>query len=533
MIITVKRAIAAVGWVPSHVWASDIAVALLGLFLFSSLLQRLTHKGPMLWPVMGMAPAFFLHLHHIYDWVTQALIQSGGKFNYRGIWMGGAYGLITADPSHIEYLLKTNFSNFPKGKYYRERFRDLLGDGIFNADDHLWKHQRRAATSEMHSRHFAHYSLRTITDLVHHKLLKLTNKLASSGERVDLQEVLLRFTFDNICTAAFGVDPGCLALDLPEVPFARAFEEATECTLFRFLVPPFVWKPMRFFLVGSENRLAQVIRTVHDFAEKTVRDRREELRKVGSLNGRSDLLSRVMENEQYNFSDNLLKDFCISFILAGRDTSSVGLAWFFWLIHENPRVQTRILREIGEILSQRKTCGAEEANKEEDVVFAVEELEKMVYLEAALSEAMRLYPPVPMDFKEVLEDDVFPDGTAVRRGARVMYSIFSMGRMERIWGKDCEEYKPERWINKEGQVVRENQFKYPVFNAGPRMCVGKKFAYVQMKMVAAAVMLRYAVEVVDGWSVVPKITTTLYMKHGLQVTFKPRSSTLPGLSSAS
>ncbi|MBA0556556.1 hypothetical protein Golob_026645 [Gossypium lobatum] len=96
-----------------------------------------------------------------------------------------------------------------------------------------------------------------------------------------------------------------------------------------------------------------------------------------------------------------------------------------------------------------------------------------------------------------------------------------MIRMESIWGKDCLELKPERWI-KDGTFVSANQFKYPVFNAGPRRCLGKNFSYTQMKMVAVSVLLMYSVKGVEGHSVGPKLTTTLYMKNGLMVTLRPR-----------
>ncbi|KAM3706189.1 hypothetical protein ACJW31_03G134800 [Castanea mollissima] len=474
----------------------------------------------MSWPVVGILPSVFLHINNIYDWFTRSLIKAGGTFHFRGMWVGGSYGIMTIVPSNIEYMLKTKFKNFPKGKHYIERFYDLLGNGIFNADDQLWKEQRRIATSEMHSSRFVEYSFQTMQDLVHQKLLKLLEKLMESGDSFDLQEVLLRFTFDNICTAALGIDPGCLALDLPEIPFAKAFEEATEFTLFRFLVPSFVWKVMRLIGVGYEKRLKKAIKIVNDFSEKIVIDRKNELVKFGSLNDHSDLLSRLIEDSELgmknHFSDKFLRDFCISFILAGRDTSSVALAWFFWLVHKNSEIESRIISEINEILCNRK-C----KNEPYDVAFTVEELRKMVYLQAALSESLRLYPSVPIDFKQVIEDDVFPDGTMIKKGSRVIYSIYSMARMESIWGKDCLEFKPERWL-KDGQFVSENQFKYVVFNAGPRLCLGKKFAYMQMKMVAASILLRYEVKVVEGHKVDPKLTTTLYMKHGLLVTIKPR-----------
>ncbi|KAB1213128.1 Cytochrome P450 86B1 [Morella rubra] len=512
----IKLALSSFQWLDSRLcW--EVTMSLLALFIFSCILQKLTHKGPMSWPIMGIIPSVFLHINNIYDWVTESLIEAGGTFHFRGVWMGGYYGIVTLDPSNIEYMLKTKFKNFPKGTYYRERFYDLLGNGIFNVDDELWKEQRRIATSEMHSRRFVQHSFQNMNDLVHQKLLRVVQKLVESGVSFDFQEVLFRFTFDNICTVAFGVDPGCLSLDLPEVPFATAFEEAAELTLVRFIVPPFVWKPMRYFGIGYEKRLKEAIKIVHHFAEKTLARRKND--RIES-NDRSDLLSRLIEHSEVekrgDFSDKLLRDFCISFILAGRDTTSVALAWFFWLVDKNPEVENRILCETNDILGHRK-CHTDLDN----VVFTVEELEKMVYLQAALSESLRLYPSVPIDFKEAIEEDVLPDGTMVRSGARVFYSLFSMARMESIWGKDCLEFKPERWI-KDGQFVTESQFKYPVFNAGPRLCLGKKFAYLQMKMVAVSILLRFQVKVVEGHKVDPKLTTTLYMKHGLRVTLKPR-----------
>uniref|UniRef100_A0A7N2L877 Cytochrome P450 n=1 Tax=Quercus lobata TaxID=97700 RepID=A0A7N2L877_QUELO len=436
-------------WLYTH-FCWEVSISLLVLTILSCILQRLTNKGPMLWPVMGILPSVFLHINNIYDWTTRSLIKAGGTFHFRGMWMEGFYGIMTAVPSNIEYMLKTKFKNFPKGKHYKERFYDLLGNGIFNADDQLWKEQRRIAISEMHSSRFVEYSVQTMQDLVHQRLLKLLEKLVESRDSFDLQEVLLRFTFDNICTAALGIDPGCLALDLPEIPFAKAFEEATEFTLLRFLVPSFVWKVMRLLEVGYEKRLKKAIKIVNDFSEKIVTDRKNELVKFGSLNDHSDLLSRLIED-----SDQ------------------------------------------------------------------VEELRKMVYLQAALSESLRLYPPAPFDFKEFIGDDVFPDGTMIRKGSQIVYCIYSMARMESIWGKDCLEFKPERWL-KDGQFVSENQFKNVAFNAGPRLCLGKKFAYMQMKMIAASILLRYEVKVVEGHKVDPKLTTTLYMKHGLLVTIKPR-----------
>ncbi|CAO2046513.1 unnamed protein product [Urochloa humidicola] len=494
-----------------YVRASDLAVAAAALFACSAVRNRLTSLpgAPMLWPVFGILPALFAHLDDIYEWGTAALARSGGTFPYRGMWGGGSSGVITSVPANVEHLLKANFANYPKGPYYRERFVELLGDGIFNADGDAWRAQRRAATAEMHSARFLKFSAGTIGDIVTGKLVPLLDALSARGDAVvDLQDVLLRFTFDNICAAAFGVDAGCLADGLPEVPFAQAFERATELSLARFVTPPFVWKAKRALRVGCERVLVAATRAVREFADRTVDERRDELCRIGTLDGRCDLLSRLMSSPpddcDEGYSDEFLRDFCISFILAGRDTSSVALTWFFWLLASHPDVESRVLADVA-------SAAAGDAS--------------MDYLHVALTESMRLYPPVPVDFKEALEDDVLPDGTVVRAGQRVIYYTYAMGRDKNLWGPDCLEFRPERWLDKRGAFAggAESPYKYVVFNAGPRLCVGKRFAYTQMKAVAAAVLARFRVEVLPGQEAPkPKLNTTLYMKRGLMVRFARR-----------
>ncbi|KAL1223938.1 Cytochrome P450 86B1 [Cardamine amara subsp. amara] len=510
----------------NHLCVSDVSLALLGLFVFCSLREMVTKKqGPMLWPVFGITPEFFLKRNDVYGWVTRCLKKCKGTFPYRGIWLSGSSGAVTCVPANVEYMLKTNFKNYPKGPFFKDRFNDLLDDGIFNADAESWKEQRRIIITEMHSTRFVEHSFQTTQDLVRKKLLKVMKCFASSQEAFDLQDVLLRLTFDNICIAGLGDDPGTLDSDLPLVPFAKAFEEATESTLFRFMIPPFVWKSMRFFDIGYENGLRKAIEVVHKFVDKIVVDRICKLKEEKTLGNRSDVLSRIIEIESHKKSDEkdpstikFFRQFCTSFILAGRDTSSVALTWFFWVIQKHPEVENKIITEIREILRQRGDDQEASKNKR---LFTVRELNDMVYLQAALSETMRLYPPIPMEMKQAVEDDVFPDGTFINKGSRVYFATYAMGRMESIWGKDCESFKPERWIQA-GNFVNDDQFKYVVFNAGPRLCVGKTFAYLQMKIVAASILLRYSIKVVQDHVVVPRVTTTLYMKHGLKVTISTK-----------
>ncbi|CAL9229615.1 unnamed protein product [Arabidopsis halleri] len=498
----------------------------LALFVFVMIhsLRQKKHQGMPVWPFLGMLPSLVSAVRsNIYEWLSEVLISQNGTFRFRGPWFSTLNCVVTCDPRNVEHLLKTRFSIYPKGTYFRETMRDLLGDGIFNTDEETWQQQRKTASVEFHSAKFRLLTSQSLHELVHNRLLPV---LETSG-KIDLQDILLRLTFDNVCMIAFGVDPGCLSPKLPEIPFAKAFEDATEATVVRFVMPKFVWKLMRSLNLGTEKKLKESIKGVDGFAEEVIRRRKKEMSLEAEISKRPDLLTIFMGLRDQNgqkFSDKFLRDICVNFILAGRDTSSVALSWFFWLIEKNPEVEEKIMMGICKILEQRDDHGDTKNNMEYEPVFRPEEIKKMDYLQAALSETLRLYPSVPVDHKEVLEDDIFPDGTKLKKGEKVIYAIYAMGRMETIWGKDCREFKPERWL-RDGRYMSESAYKFTAFNGGPRLCLGKDFAYYQMRYVAAAIIYRYKVRVDDkgGHQVEPKMALTMYMKHGLKVNMVKRS----------
>ncbi|KAL2329146.1 hypothetical protein Fmac_022573 [Flemingia macrophylla] len=495
----------------------EILIALLVFILIHSLRQR-KHHGLVPWPLLGMLPSLVTGLRtNIYEWITEVLNRQNGTFRFKGPWFSSLNCIVTSDPRNLEHLLKTKFPLFPKGYYFRNTVKDLLGDGIFNADDDTWQKQRKTASIEFHSTKFRQLTTESLFELVHYRLLPVLESLVKKSIAIDLQDILLRLTFDNVCMIAFGVDPGCLRLDLPEIPFAKAFEDATEATVFRFVTPTCVWKAMRLLNLGVERKLKKSIKAVDEFAENVIRTRKKELRlECEGTRQRSDLLTVFMRLKDENgrpYSDKFLRDICVNFILAGRDTSSVALSWFFWLLQQNPQVEENILAEICRVVSQRKDIKREDFDN--SLRLRPEEIKQMDYLHAALSEALRLYPSVPVDHKEVVQDDTFPDGTALKKGTKVIYAIYAMGRMESIWGKDCMQFRPERWL-RDGRFISESAYKFTAFNGGPRLCLGKDFAYYQMKYAAASIIFRYRLKVVEKHPVVPKLALTMYMKHGLK-----------------
>ncbi|XP_059640018.1 cytochrome P450 94A1-like [Cornus florida] len=179
----------------------------------------------------------------------------------------------------------------------------------------------------------------------------------------------------------------------------------------------------------------------------------------------------------------------------------------------NPEVEEEILREIEE--------------KSDSPIY--EEVKDMVYTHASLCESMRLYPPVPADSKEAMDDDVLLDGTVVKKGMRVTYHPYAMGRLERLWGSDWEDFCPERWLEKEAvteklRFVGRDAYTYTVFQAGPRIYLGKEMAFLQMKMVVAGVLWRFRVVPAMEEGVEPMFISylTSKMKGGFSGIIKER-----------
>ncbi|GMN68988.1 hypothetical protein TIFTF001_038038 [Ficus carica] len=483
----------------------------LSLYFYSST-KRSTNTGFKNHPIVGTLPEFLTNRHRIFDWMAEDLAAC--PTNTSVFHRPGRNGVVTANPLNVEHILKTNFENYPKGDDFISLLEDFLGRGIFNTDGELWKVQRKTASYEFNSKSLRNFVMQNVIVETETRLIPILEKAAEKGLVLDLQDVLERFSFDNVCKLAFNYDPGCLAVDENSdagAEFMRAFETAAELSSGRFRYAiPFLWKIKKFLNIGSERQLRESISAVHKFAEDIIRSR------IGQGKGEeADLLSRFMGSHVENSSPEFLRDIVISFILAGRDSTSSALSWFFWVLSSRQDVQEKILNELEQIRGRNgKNIGD---------VFSYEDLRDLHYLHAAISESMRLYPPVSSDMKKCRKDDVLPDGTFVGKDWFVSYTNYAMGRMESIWGKNCLEFRPERWLDDDRVCRQESPFRYAVFHAGPRICLGKDMAYIQMKSIAASIIERFEVNVQEKEKRLEiMLSLTLRMNGGLPITVRKR-----------
>ncbi|XAR73282.1 hypothetical protein NMG60_11007199 [Bertholletia excelsa] len=466
---------------------------------------------PRNWPLVGMLPNLLWSVGRVHENCVILLEKVGGTFLHKGPWFANMDTVATVDPANVHYIMSANFSNFPKGPQFLKMF-DFLGGGIFNSDSESWRSQRKLARSMITHQRFYKYLVKTTQDKVEKGLVPVLDLCSKGGQTVDLQDLFQRLTFDTTCILVTGYDPGCLSTELAEVPFSKAMDDAEEAVLFRHVLPQSIWKLQRWLGFGPEKKLSKACKTLDNIIYKYLSMKRDELgrgMKVKEEEGVDLLTSYLKEDETVEGlkrNDKFLKDTILNFMIAGRDTTSSALTWFLWLVSTHPEVETKLREEL------RSAIPAEEGNKWR--LFKVEEVSRLVYLHSALCESLRLYPPVPFQHKEPLQPDVLPTGHRVHPQMKILFPLYAMGRMKFIWGEDCMEYKPERWISERGTVKHEPSYKFLAFNAGPRTCLGKEVAFTQMKAVAAAIIHNYDVRVVQGHPVEPNVSIILYMKHG-------------------
>jgi len=409
--------------------------------------------------------------------------------------------IILSDPKSVEYILKTNFENFVKGDWFNTKIYELFGNGIFAVDGLQWKRQRQTA-----SHLFKVKELRNMVNIFSdhgHKLLKILQ--SKIGEELDFQDIFARVTLDSIGEIAFGVNLGSLKDE--SIPFARAFNKVQVSIGTRFNNPVVMLAgPFKKFL-KSEQELEDGCKVINQFAYDLIQTRKMD----SQLEEKTDLLSqyiKMRDEDGQPFSDRYLRDIIINFVTAGRDTTAETMTFVSYLLAQNPRVEAKLMEEIQTTLNGRDPD--------------YETVKSMSYLTAVIDEALRLYPAVPYDPKYALEEATLPNGTIVPKGCTLLWSAYIMGRSEELWDNPME-FRPERWLGENGGIPVESINAIP-FQLGPRICLGKNMAYLEMKMVIILLLQKFKLKVVENHPIETIPSVTIYAKYGVKLTIQSREN---------
>jgi len=188
---------------------------------------------------------------------------------------------------------------------------------------------------------------------------------------------------------------------------------------------------------------------------------------------------------------------------------AILISWATWLLSLHDDIANKIRAELDEhnITNELKA----------DTCPSYDQFQKCTYLEAALKETLRLYPPASVARYTPDVDETY-DGYTIG-GALIILSTYVMHRHPLLW-KRPEEFIPERWLDGSEDNLNE---KWAPFSRGPRDCIGKYFALLEAKLAISVLLTRYDLECVNPQET-PCARLTDQARDGAKVIFTPRKS---------
>ncbi|CAI0454893.1 unnamed protein product [Linum tenue] len=473
---------------------------------------RNTNLSLIEWPVLGVLPGLLWNVwtDNIHGAADRTLKDYGGTFLFKGPWFANMDFIGTSDPLNAHHIFSKSYAKYRKGEDFKAIF-EFLGEGIFNADGEAWKFQRQLLHSILNNEELQNHMTTTLKLKMECTLFPVLD--ARVGAEVDMQEVAKMFMFDNFCLWVLGFGYLCVDRHLDTFSCGKAYDDIEEAVVYRHIVPKGVWKIQRIFGIGSEKKFSTSIKVLDKFLYDVVKTKKQELHKEDKRLQHELLTQWMVADEREESSDKFLRDFGVTLIAAGKDSVSSVLTWLLWLVVIHPRVEKKIIEEIERVVSARGTSR---------FLICKDDLHELVYLHAAIYETLRLYPPLPFEHRCATEADVLPSGHKVHKGMRMLFSMYSMGRMEETWGKDCMDFKPERWISDEGNIIHVPSQKFMTFLTGPRTCLGKAMSFMLLKFMVSSILWNYKFEMVEGHVVKPTPSMVLSMKDGLKMRVSKR-----------
>ncbi|KAK6755821.1 hypothetical protein RB195_014295 [Necator americanus] len=163
---------------------------------------------------------------------------------------------------------------------------------------------------------------------------------------------------------------------------------------------------------------------------------------------------------------------CFMFLLAGFDTTANSLAYVTYLLAKNSESQRRLQEEIDHF------CCSE--------AVSYETLGSMRYLDCVIKEGLRMYPLASNANSRRCMKSTTLGHIQVEEGEYVLADTFTLHHSPEVWGEDADEFRPERWMDKERPVAA-----WLSFGLGPRQCIGMRLARMEEKLVLAHLLKRY------------------------------------------
>uniref|UniRef100_A0A182SDZ0 Cytochrome P450 n=1 Tax=Anopheles maculatus TaxID=74869 RepID=A0A182SDZ0_9DIPT len=469
------------------------------LYIFSDYLKVCTLAfrlpGPTAYPVIG----------NCLDIAKKDLISREMSEAYKNygplarVWIFVFPMFVVFDPNDLKVILSSK-KHTNKSMFYK-LLHNFLGRGLITSSGHKWSSHRKLIQPS-----FNIQILEKFVDTFTDSASSLIDKLPKEETILNVTEYVNNCVIDILNEAVLGVP--VKAADKTEME-QSPFRQGKVVAPYRITHPWLLFNSIYKLTDAATAELNQK-KQLDDFSRKMIRRRREILKTLTPSDRRC-LLDFMIEisDENPDFTEDDIIDEACTFMLAGQDSVGAAVAFTLFLLARHQDHQAKcyeeIQRHIGTDCSKPPTA---------------EGIRELRHLEACIKESLRLYPSVPLMARKIGED-VRVGKYNLPAGTEIMILPYATHRLEHIY-PDPERFDPERFGD---GAPHQNPYAFIPFSAGPRNCIGYKFAYIEMKTVISRVLQNFHLSPAPGKEEVqPIFRMTLRARGGLWVKMTPRKT---------
>ncbi|KAM3248198.1 cytochrome like [Capsicum annuum] len=386
---------------------------------------------------------------------------------------GNKQHLYMNQPELVKEMNQSISLDLGKPSYVTKRLAPMLGNGILRSNGHIWAMQRKIVAPE-----FFMDKVKGMVSLMLQSVELLTSKWderieAEGGKMAEISvgEDLRSLSADVISRACFG---SSYFKGKKIFSKLRTLQKVISNQSILFGSPALGFLPSR-----QQKEIENLEKEIESLIWEAVKERERECLEKPS--NEKDLLHSILEgaindgNVGENSSRKFIVDNCKNIYFAGHESTAVAASWCLMLLALHPEWQSRIREEMSQICPNG--------------ILDAESVSKMRMVTMVIQEVMRLYPPAAFVSREALEDTQIGH-IVVPRGVCLWTLIPTLHRDPDIWGRDANEFKPERFENGVSSACKLPQVYIP-FGLGPRLCLGRNFAMVQLKVVISLIISKF------------------------------------------
>ncbi|XP_058459519.1 probable cytochrome P450 4ac1 [Malaya genurostris] len=394
----------------------------------------------------------------------------------------------------------------------------FIGKGLLNSSGAKWHHRRRILTPTFHFN-----ILQSFLQTFHDECAKLITHLhvaADCDAITALQPLSTKVTLNTICETAMGVK-----LDTAEMAdeYKHNIREIGKMVQHR-IMNPLLFEDFIYKVLGYQTKFERILEPIHEFTRNIIKQRRDLFHENAedmktdpdenmymNLKQRYAMLDTLLSAEAKNQIDAKgIQEEVDTFTFEGHDTTASAFVFTFLLIANHPNIQERLVEELKQVINSRP---------EPNTPLTLQNYNDLKYMERVIKESLRIYPPVPF-ISRLITEDVRYDGKTVPKGSIMNIEIYDLHR-DREQFPDPERFDPDRFLPE--QSAKRNPYAYAPFSAGPRNCIGQRYAVLELKAILVSVLREFRVlPVTKREDVVFIADMVLRSRDPIQVKFERR-----------